>query len=172
MANYYSYMSSHKENGREKFYKCTLLIKKQLSIGWSKINPINKTVAEIENGIEIFYKDSEAVKNIENAKKSLPLFAGLIPGDLVFIRGDAEILDVVIITGIPFFAEQGDLGDDYCFKVPFTPLFNQQPAFKTNKIKGKEFRKEVLSKEGVNLVMHKIEENFARKLLIKIFQNE
>jgi hypothetical protein len=165
MANYYALVSTHKENERDSFYIDSQLHDLKLSIGWGDINPINKSQPEIKKIIEDFYPDLKGTVNPDNGAKSLTLFNNLKPGDIVFVRGTAKIVDVVIITGKPFFDKKGHYTDDYYLKISFIPLFtNRQSIIETANIPDSIYS-EVLYEGGRSLVVRELSEDTARQLL-------
>lgn len=165
MANYYTLVSTYKESERDSFYVDTQLRDLKLSIGWGDINPINKSQPEIKRIIEDFYPDLKGTVNPDNGAKSLTLFNNLKPGDVVFIRGVAKIIDVVIITGQAFFDKTGHYPDDYYLKISFIPLFsNKQTIIKTEDIPI-EIYDEVIYEGGRSLVIRSLSEDTARALL-------
>ena len=120
MSRFFAFLSHHEPGNRDKFYFKKQLADKYLSIGWGEVNPVGSIPKKIKSDIKKIYKIGGT--NASNGEKSLPLFVSLKPGDIIFIRGDAKILDVGIITDIPFYNygnghESG--GFDYCTKVAF-----------------------------------------------------
>ena len=174
MANFYTLVSHHNqdEGKRDDFYKTTQLQKKELSIGWGEVNPFGKKYDKIKSDIELHYPYFKGTTNPDNGGKSLRLFSDLLPGDIVFVRGNKKIIDVALITGKPFYDyNKGHDGNDYCTLVSFVPLFEDaRLAIPTidlpNDIYGK-----ILYEGGVKLVMRKIEENVALQLLKMIFNH-
>jgi hypothetical protein len=165
MANYYVLVSTHKENERDSYYVDTQLRDLKLSIGWGDINPINKSQPEIKRIIEDFYPDFKGTVNPDNGAKSLSIFTNLKPGDIVFIRGIAKIIDVVVITDQAFFDKIGHYPDDYYLKISFIPLFsNKQSIIKTANIPSTIYD-EVLYEGGRSLVIRELSEDTARQLL-------
>jgi hypothetical protein len=165
MANYYVLISTHKETERDSFYVDTQLRDLKLSIGWGDINPINKSQPEIKRIIEEFYPDYKGTVNPDNGAKSLTLFSILKPGDIVFIRGTAKIIDVGIVTGSAFFDNTGHYDDDYYLKLPFTPLFSKKPSILKTEDIPSDIYDEVLYDGGRSLVIRKLSEDIARPLL-------
>jgi hypothetical protein len=165
MANYYVLLSTHIEKERDTFYAKKQLRDRRLSIGWGDINPINKSQPEIKRIIEDFYPDFKGTVNPDIGAKSLTLFANLIPSDIVFVRGVAKILDVVIVNGTAYFDRAGHYDDEYYLKVPFVPLFgDKQIRIKTADIPD-EIYNEVVYEGGRSMVIRQIEEATARELL-------
>ena len=171
MANYYALVSTHKENDRDSFYVDKQLKELELSIGWGEINPINKSQAEIKKIIEDFYPEKEGTVNPDNGAKSLTLFTNLKPGDIIFVRGIAKIIDVVIITGIAFFDKIGHYPKNYYLKISFIPLFSdKQTIIKTADIP-KSIYDEVLYEGGRSIVIRELSENTSRELLKAMAKN-
>jgi hypothetical protein len=171
MANYYVLISTYKKEERDSFYARTQLVDRKLSIGWGDVNPINKSKREIKNLIKIFYEDLKGTNNPDNGANSLPLFTNLKPGDIVFLRGNAQIIDVCIITGTVFYDKNGHYKDDYFLKIPFEPLFSDiQTEIRTIDIPD-EIKNEVLNKDGVTMPIRQITEKTARQLLIAMAEN-
>lgn len=166
MANYYALVSTHKANERDSFYVDTQLRDLKLSIGWGKINPISKSQPEIKKIIEDFYPDYKGTVNPDNGAKSLTSFINLKPGDVVFVRGNAKIIDVVVITGKAFFDKTGHYPNvDYYLKISFVPLFSdKQTIIKTSDIP-KAIYNEVLYEGGRPIVIRELSEDTARQLI-------
>ncbi len=165
MTNYYAFVSTHIENDRDSFYENIQLKEQKLSIGWGDINPINKSQPEIKRSIEEFYPDLEGTVNPDNGAKSLTLFTYLEPGDIVFVRGKAKIIDVVVITGPAYFDRIGHYPDNYYLKIPFRPLFSdKQSIIKTSDIPPNIYT-EVLREGGRTIVIRELSEDIARLLL-------
>jgi hypothetical protein len=170
MANFFSFVSTHIENDRDSFYLNVQLPTRNLSIGWGDINPINKSHFEIKKNIEDFYPDYKGTNNPYNGSVSLPLFVYLQPGDIVFVRGSAKIIDVVVITGHAFFDRNGHYPEDYFLKIPFCPLFTDRPSgIDTAKIPTSIYN-EVLYDGGRPLVIRELSESTARILLSEILK--
>lgn len=172
MANYYAFVSTHNENERDSFYVNTQLKDLKLSIGWGNINPINKSHQEIKKIIEDFYPGFKGTVNPHNGATSLTLFTNLKPGDIVFVRGIAKIIDVVIITGKTFFDKTGHYpDDDYFLKISFIPLFtDKQTIIKTADIP-ESIYDEVLYEGGKNIVIRELSEDTARQLIKALAKN-
>ncbi len=172
MANFYVLVSHHsQDNGeRDGFYFEKQLPDKHLSIGWGEINPFGKKSDKIKNDIILHYPRYKGTNNPDNGGKSLVLFCSLKQDDIVFIRGEAKILDTGIITGLPIY-EHGNGHDndfDYCTKVPFIPLFENKPLKKATIDIPKDIYNKILHDGGVKLVMRKINENIAHQLFKSI----
>jgi|GEM_PF-2548392 len=171
MANFYALISHHDQGGRDDFYYNQQLPSKLLSIGWGEVNPIGSTPQKIKSDIKIAYPNADGTNNPWNGEESLPVFCSLMPGDLVFVRGNAKILDIAIITGKAFYAYgQGhfDNGFDYCTMIPFTPLLdNVQAGILTRQIPDANYSN-VLEERGRRLVMRKINEPDALAVLKSI----
>ncbi|MDP1725533.1 MAG: hypothetical protein Q8M15_02025 [Bacteroidota bacterium] len=167
MTKYFSFISHDEADERDYFYSQIQLPSKLLSIGWGKINPINKSKEEIKHLIETFYPDFRGTVNPDNGAKSLSMFTNLNIGDIVFIRGKAKILDSVIITGKPVF--DTILNDGYFLKIPFKPFFeNIRMEINTVNIH-QDIYNEVIFDGGRTLVLREIGEIAAKKLLGSIF---
>lgn len=170
MANFYSIVSTYKDTERDSFYTQTQLPKQQLSIGWGDVNPINKTKNEIKKLIEEFYPDFEGTVNPHNGSESLNRFANLKPGDIVFVRGQAKVIDVIIITGSPFFDTIGHYDEDYYLKVPFQPLFNGiMTTLNTRQIPS-DIYDDILYSGGRSMPVRELSEDTARLLLEEILK--
>lgn len=168
MANYYTLVSTHIEKERKTFYTDTQLPDLKLSIGWGEVNPLCKSQAEIKRGIEEFYPEYKSTVNPDNGAKSLTLFIHLGPGDIVFVRGNAEIIDVALITGPAFFDRTGHYPQNYFLKIPFVPLFSDKyTVIKTADVPD-EIYNEVLYDGGRSIVVRKLSQGTARKLLTAI----
>jgi hypothetical protein len=171
MTNYYAFVTSHIENDRDSFYLNTQLPDKRLSIGWGDINPINKSHLEIKKIIEEFYPDFDGTVNPDNGAKSLTLFTNFKPGDIIFVRGLAKIIDVGIITGKAYFDKFGHYPNDYYLKIPFCPLFSdKQTIIKTADIPPVIYT-EVLREGGRTIVIRELTEDTARQLLKALAKN-
>lgn len=170
MSHFYSLVSTYKDGERDTFYEEKQLPDRLLSIGWGEVNPINKTIAEIKYLIELFYPDFVGTTNPHNGSISLHRFANLEPGDIIFVRGQKKIIDVVVITDYPFFDTEGHYDDDYFLKVPFRPLFeNIRTTLLTAKIPGNIYY-EVLFSEGRSMPLREVDESLARILLEEILK--
>lgn len=171
MSNYYALVSTHKAEDRDSFYENTQLKTLNLSIGWGEINPINKSQAEIKKIIEEFYPDFKGTVNPDNGAKSLTLFNNLKPGDIIFVRGSAKIIDVIIITGNAYFDKTGHYKNDYFLKIPFTPLFSdKQTKIRTEDIPSSIYN-EVLYEGGRSIVIRELTSEIARQLLKAMSNN-
>ena len=165
MTNYYAFVTTHVENERDSFYVNVQLPEQKLSIGWGNINPINKSQPEIKKIIEEFYPDYVGTVNPDNGSKSLNIFTNLKPGDIVFVRGLAKIIDVVVITGNAYFDKIGHYKEDYYLKIPFSPLFSdKQTIIKTGDIPPLIYT-EVLREGGRTIVIRELSQDTARQLL-------
>lgn len=173
MANFFALVSHHDQNNRDNFYLSQQLVSRTLSIGWGEVNPIGSTPAKIKQDIIHHYPDVEGTNNPWNGEESLPVFCSLRPGDLVFIRGAAKILDIGIITGPAYYAYGSghyDNGYNYCTMVPFTPLLdNAQAGILTRNIPDDNYTN-ILEERGRRLVMRQIQEADARVLMKSIFE--
>ncbi|MBW8002989.1 MAG: hypothetical protein FVQ80_13390 [Planctomycetes bacterium] len=171
MANYFSFISTHIDEERDDFYHNTQLKEKRLSIGWGEINPLNKSEPEIKRIIEEFYPEYKGTNNPDNASKSLSMFSNLYPGDIVFVRGRAKILDVVVINGIPVFDRTGHYDGDYYLKVSFVPLFESKLTILETRLITEDIYNDVLFAEGRTIVIRKLNETVAIKLFKTIFDH-
>lgn len=172
MANFYVLITHHDQQYRDLFYFERQLAQKCLSIGWGEVNPIGSTPTKIKNDIKNAYPNADGTNNPWNGEESLPVFCSLGPGDLVFVRGNAQILDIAIITG-PVYYDYGkgqfDNGYDYCTMVPFVPLLNNvQAGLLTRQIPDANYSN-ILEERGRRLVMRKIKEIDALALMKSIF---
>lgn len=167
MIKYFSFISHDEADERDSYYSETQLPSKLLSIGWGKINPINKSKEEIKLLIETFYPDFRGTVNPDNGAKSLSMFTNLNVGDIVFIRGKAKIIDTVVITGKPFF--DTNLNNGYYLKIPFKPFF-ESTRMEINTVNiPQDIYNEVIFEGGRTLVLREIVEASAKKLLRSIF---
>ena len=168
MPRYFSFISHDEADERDFHYTNVQLPSKNLSIGWGKINPINKSKEEIKHLIETFYPDFRGTVNPDNGAKSLTMFTSLNIGDIVFVRGKAIILDTVIVTGNAFFKTDPD--DGYFLKIPIEPVFeNIRMDINTVNIP-EEIYNEIIFDGGRTLVMRGIRESSANKLLFNILK--
>lgn len=165
MTNFYSLVSAHITDERESFYLDVQLNDLKLSIGWGEVNPINKTPREIKGLIETAYPDFVGTPNPENGANSLFMFANLQPADVIFVRSNAKIIDVVIINGTPFYDRLGHYPNDYFLKVPFVPLFSAQRTSILTKNIPKTIYNDVVYEGGRSLPMKQISEDVAKELL-------
>jgi len=169
MANYYVFVSTWDDEDRDDFYLNTQLKDRKLSIGWGDLNPINKTEREIKRLIELFYPNFAGTNNPANGAKSLSTFAHLSPGDVVFVRGIAKIIDVVLITEKPYFDSTGHYKEDFYFKVSFVPLFESGRVVLETRNIPEPIYSDVLFAEGRSLVIRKLDENVAKTLFLSVF---
>ncbi len=165
MTNFFTLVSTDIKEQRLSFYTDTQLPDLKLSIGWGRINPVCKSTAEIKQGILDFYPEREWKGNAENGAKSLTAFIHFNPGDIVFVRGNAEIIDVAIVTGPAYYDKTGYYPKDYYLKVPFVPLFsNSRTTLRTAEIPD-EIYNDVIYEGGRSIVIRELSEETARKLL-------
>jgi hypothetical protein len=139
-----------------------------LSIGWGEVNPIGSTRGRIKRDIIDHY--DPAALNVMNGVHSLELFSGLTAGDIVFVRGESAIIDVVVVVGSPIYRYgQGHSGpNDYCMKVEFTPLFGKYRfSLRLNRIPI-ESRKEFVFSSGRSRTMKQVSESIALSLIKEI----
>jgi hypothetical protein len=171
MAKYYTIISTDVVSERESFYLESQLPEKRLSIGWGRINPMNLAQQQIKEHIELMYPEFLGTVNPDNGARSLELFLNLRPGAIVFVRGTAQIIDVVVITGAAFFDTTGHYQGDYYLKVPFTPLFSDfRTIIKTADIPPSIYN-EVLYDGGRYLAARELTESTARALLKAMVKN-
>lgn len=139
-----------------------------LSIGWGEVNPIGSTTSRIRKNIRENY--GTAPLNVTNGVHSLELFSQLRPGDIVFVRGKAAIIDVAIVTANPFYHYgNGHSGsNDYCTKVSFVPLFSDRRFTLPVNSLPERHRKNFVFDDGRSRTMKKISEGLATLLLKKI----
>lgn len=166
MSNFYALFSFHGKE-KEKFYLERQLLDKHLSIGWGEINPIGLTSDQIRKALEKEYPDKSG-HNLSHGVKSLSLFCALKPGEIIFVRGDAEILDIAIVTGEVRYAERdghSNNHEDYRTMVPFTPLFNDKQSKLLISNIPDELRKDFVHDGGRSLTMKEIPTNIARELV-------
>ncbi len=127
MSNYFTLVSHHiqDQGQRDEFYQEVQFPNRNLSIGWGEVNHFGKDYDKIKHDIDLQYPVFKGTNNPDNGGKSLSMFCSLQPGDIVFVRGNAKIIDVVVITGAPSYDyNQGDYKtNNYCTKIPFVPLF-------------------------------------------------
>jgi hypothetical protein len=172
MASFYA-LIAHDSRGieRDNFYLQTQRPSLELSIGWGKVNPIGSIPEKIREDIEKHYPGAGQVNNAWNGQVSLPLFASLIPGDFVFVRGTSCVLDVVIISAMPYYSygHGHDGPHEYCTKVKFVPISSTTPQkIATTTIPG-DIREDFLYAEGgTHVVMKKLQELAGQKLLSTI----
>lgn len=164
MANFFSLISFGNLD-RDQFYADNQKFENALSIGWGKINPINRTYEEIEISVKLNYSQLETL-SITNAAKSLHRFKNLELGDIVFVRGEAKILDAVIISSIPYFDTIGHEIDDYFLKIKFTPLFASiNCSLNLNELQDEAVRKEFIFSEGRSVALKNLDEKIAIEIL-------
>lgn len=168
MPRYFALISHHISNGRTAFYNKAQRRRRILSIGWGEVNPIGSTRGRIKRDIIDHY--DPAALNVSNGVYSLELFSGLMVGDIVFVRGESAIIDVVIVVGSPFYRYgQGHSGpNDYCMKVEFTPLFGKYRfTLPISRIPDKA-RKVLVFSSGRSRTMKGISEAIALSLIKEI----
>jgi len=171
MSHFYVLVSHYEKNERDGFYLDVQLPKNELSIGWGEINPIGLNYDQVHESILINYPQFRGTTNPDNGAKSLPMFCDFVPGDIVFVRGDAKIIDVVVITGLPFYDANNGHGDgDYLLKAPFIPLFSGKHSI-IRTIDLNNIYDAVLYEGGYTLVVREISSDVAKKLLLKILNN-
>lgn len=165
MSKFYTLISTNIAHERDNFYYNTQLKDKKLSIGWGEFEATGLTYNEIKSKIEFHYPSYIGTVNPDSGGKSLPMFLNLSIGDIVFVRGIAKILDIVVITGKAAYEKTGHYIDDYFLKVPFTSLFE------TNKFNiqisklSEDAHFEVVYEEGRSTAMKELNENTALELL-------
>jgi hypothetical protein len=96
------------------------------------------------------------------------MFLNLKPGDIIFVRGNAKIIDTCIITEEAFYDSEGHYKNDYFLKIPFLPLFsNIQTVINTLEIP-KSIYTEVLYDGGRSLPLRSVSERSAKVLFSKL----
>lgn len=168
MISYFTLISHHNPKKRNSFYERVQRPSLMLSIGWGEVNPIGSTGSRIRRNIEENYE--VATLNITNGVHSLELFSSVKPGDLIFLRGNSAIIDVVIVTGNPFYhyGEGHNGPSDYCTKVSFVPLFADRRFELPVSSLPERHRKDFVFNDGRSRTMKKINEALATLLLKKI----
>jgi len=172
MANFYVIISHHIEGNRDNFFHNIQHQRRELSIGWSEFNPIGLDYAKIKDEIIKHYPDMGGTNAPDNGGKSLGIFANLKPGDIVFVRGEAKIVETIIVDSISYYDFGGghfDNGLDYCLKVKFKPFFESKPlSSSSEQIKedgGNDLYSSVFYEGGRSLVIRKLEDNNAFNLM-------
>lgn len=168
MTRYFTLISHDNPQRRELFYEEFQRGQLTLSIGWGKVNPIGSTEEWIRENIKKHYPDKSTL-NVTNGANSLDLFAGLANGDIVFVRANASVIDVCIITGAPFYKYTGEW-DDYYTKVSFVPLFGSKRFVLPMSSVPEPYRDDIIYDEGRSRAMKQIDERVAVELLRHITQ--
>lgn len=163
MANFYALFSNEKIDDFG-FYLTKQYPKKNLSIGWGKVNPINKTAYEVEQLVAQNYSQTHG-NGKNGAVKSLILFAELKLGDVVFVRGAGKISDIVIINNHPFFDSIGHSEDDYFLKCSFTPLSQNYLEIKLSDLDDVDVKNALINDEGKYVAMKSVNEKIALSIL-------
>jgi hypothetical protein len=103
--SYYALIAVDDNLDKDLFYQDPQLRDNKLSIGWGISDPF-----DYFNENELFEKifaDNEipddTEHNARNGARSLNLFKKLKPGDIIFVRGEASIIDVVEVIGVAEF---------------------------------------------------------------------
>ena len=164
MSKFYTIISTHLVDERDSFYYNTQLKDKKLSIGWGEFEATGLNYDEIKSEIEYHYPAFVGTVNPDSGGKSLPLFLNLSIGDIVFVRGAAKILDIVVITGKAEYDTIGHYIDDYFLKVPFTPLFDNNNFNIQISELSDHARYEIVFEEGRSTVMKELNESTALEL--------
>jgi hypothetical protein len=161
MAIFYALVTHHDQQNRDRFYFDQQLPNRMLSIGWGEVNPVGSPPEKIKRDIKRAYPERDGTNNPWNGEESLPVFCAMQPGDIVFVRGNAKILDIAIITGKAFYdygTGHADNGNNYCTMMPFTPLLdNVQTGIVTRLIPDLNYSA-IQEERGRRLVMRKIGE--------------
>lgn len=164
MSKFYTLISTHIVDERDSFYFNMQLKDKKLSIGWGEFDATGLSYEEIKAEIENHYPSYIGTVNPDSGGKSLPMFLNLSVGDIVFVRGVAKILDIVVITGPAKYETIGHYIDDYYLKVPFTPLFTQNDFnIQISKLSEKAHY-EVVYEEGRSTAMKELNESTSLEL--------
>jgi hypothetical protein len=154
MTRYFTLISHDDPERRETFYEDSQRGPLTLSIGWGKVNPIGSTEEWIRENIEKYYPDKPPL-NVTNGANSLDLFSGLAKGDIVFVRGNASVIDVCIITSAPFYKYTGEW-DDYYTKVSFVPLFGSRRFVLPVSSIPEPYREAIIYTEGRSRAMKQV----------------
>ena len=103
--NYFTLISGDEYQHRDAFYQDFQLRDRRLSIGWGYDDPFNYDGEE-----ELFQliwnehnRPDDTEHNARNGARSLELFKRLKPGDIIFVRGDGQLVDIVQVVQFPEF---------------------------------------------------------------------
>jgi hypothetical protein len=172
MRHLYSLFSCNVVDGKREFYYTYQLPQRILSIGWGFSDPFqchdeNSLREMIAQGYD---NPPETDHNLNSGVKSLTLFKRLQVDDIVFVRGDAEILDVVVIAGNPYYhPEPLHQRPDFHTFVPFRRLHSgislELPVAELTEDVHHEF---IFNDGGRYRVMKEISSNVASDILIKV----
>ena len=165
MSKFFTLITTHKVEERDSFYYNVQLKNKELSIGWGDFDPTGLSYAKTKSKIEYHYPSFKGTTNPDSGAKSLPLFLDLSIGDIVFVRGVAKIIDIVIITGKPIYDDtRGHYANDYYLKVPFVSLFDKRQFDIHISSLTEESKYEIVYEEGRSTAMKELGENTVLEL--------
>lgn len=159
---------------RNEFYSDQQLTSHLLSIGWGNENPHEfDTIEELAQMIRRHTNPNETMHNANNGAISLKLFSGLQIGDIVFVRGAAQIVDVVRVIGDAFYNPDPASAHypGYQTFIPFEQLRPGNQIFYPVSQMPVELHDEFIFVEGRSRVFKEIETQTAIMLLLNIISN-
>jgi len=172
MTKFYSLIAYDGHN-RNDFYLERQLSTHRLSIGWGNENPFDfDSIEDLTKMIRRNTDPQETMHNATNGGESLHLFKALVVGDIVLVRGEAQIVDVVRITGIPFYEANLQLlhYPGYQTYAPFEQLRpGNQIIYPVNQMSS-GLHDEFIFEEGRSRVFKEVEMQNAITLLLTIIR--
>lgn len=170
MISFYTIISFDHPNERDAFYETYQLPDRRLSIGWGFDDPRRYETEDalfqmITNGFDVV---PDTNHNARNGSRSLHLFKQVLPGDIVFVRGDAQIIDVVRIMGVAEYNPELMHHEWYYTYLPFEPLRpGNQIYFPVSEME-EALRKEFVFEKGRPRVFKKLDNDVGVMLLSNI----
>ena len=156
--NYYTLISGDEYEHRDAFYQDFQLRDRRLSIGWGYDDPYNYD-GEEELFQLIWDENSRPVDtehNARNGARSLELFKKLKPGDIIFVRGDAQIVDIVRVVQFPEYDTTLEHRLGYYMSVRFEQLSPGNQIFYPVSQMSTDLRQEFVFDEGRSRVFKEI----------------
>lgn len=156
---------------RNEFYFENQLDTHLLSIGWGIENPFDfESVEELTQMISRYAEENETLHNANNGGESMHLFKSLAEGDIVFVRGDAQIVDVVRITGDVFYDPNPERPHyrRYNTFAPFQQLRPGEQIFYPLREMPRQVHDTIIFEDARYRVFKELEKDIAIELLLNI----
>ncbi|MBK9557184.1 MAG: hypothetical protein IPO47_15415 [Bacteroidetes bacterium] len=165
--NYFTLISGDEYQHRDAFYQDFQLRDRRLSIGWGYDDPFNYDGEE-----ELFQliwnehnRPDDTEHNARNGARSLELFKRLKPGDIIFVRGDGQLVDIVQVVQFPEFDTTLDHRQGYYMSVRFEQLRPGSQIFYPVSQMPPDLRQEFVFDEGRSRVFKEIPLAIASQIL-------
>lgn len=173
--SYYALIAVDDNLDKDLFYQDPQLRDNKLSIGWGISDPF-----DYFNENELFEKifaDNEipddTEHNARNGARSLSLFKKLKPGDIIFVRGEASIIDVVEVIGVAEFNRHLNHHPDGTYNtfIRFRQLTPGHQIILPVSELPEAIRKEFIFTKGRSRAFKEIESQLTISLLLTIIGN-